>query len=276
MRAPLAGGPMVNKPMIVVAAVVVAAAAGVVYYFHSRTPHLPQIPAAAPASAAAPTEPATLYPVPAPASETKTPLPSLADSDAAIKDALGSSVGGDAVSQFFIPDDVIRHIVVTIDNLPRQKVAVAKRPTEPVTGNFMADGDELHATLDPQNYARYEPMMKVVRNLDMPKVAATYLHFYPLFQSVYQDLGYPNGYFNDRLVQVIDSLLATPTPQGPIELTRPNVMYLYADPALEARPAGQKLLLRMGPDNATVIKAKLTELRALITAAPPIRRKVDE
>ncbi len=267
---------MVNKPMIVVAAVVVAAAAGVVYYFHSRTPHLPQIPAAAPASAAAPTEPATLYPVPAPASETKTPLPSLADSDAAIKDALGSSVGGDAVSQFFIPDDVIRHIVVTIDNLPRQKVAVAKRPTEPVTGNFMADGDELHATLDPQNYARYEPMMKVVRNLDMPKVAATYLHFYPLFQSVYQDLGYPNGYFNDRLVQVIDSLLATPTPQGPIELTRPNVMYLYADPALEARPAGQKLLLRMGPDNATVIKAKLTELRALITAAPPIRRKVDE
>jgi hypothetical protein len=90
-----------------------------------------------------------------------------------------------------------------------------------------------------------------------------------LFQHVYQDLGYPNGYFNDRLVQVIDSLLATPQPAGPIELTRPNVMYVYADPALEARPAGQKLLLRMGPENAAVIKAKLKELRTIVTAAPP-------
>ena len=46
-------------------------------------------------------------------------------------------------------------------------------------------------------------------------------------------------------------------------------MYTYADPALEARPAGQKLLIRMGPENAAAIKAKLTELRAVITAAPP-------
>jgi len=48
-------------------------------------------------------------------------------------------------------------------------------------------------------------------------------------------------------------------------------MYTYADPALEARPSGQKLLMRMGPDNAAAIKAKLMELRALITAAPPKR-----
>jgi len=46
-------------------------------------------------------------------------------------------------------------------------------------------------------------------------------------------------------------------------------MYTYADPGLESRSAGQKLLMRMGPDNAAVIKAKLTELRAAITAAPP-------
>jgi hypothetical protein len=48
-------------------------------------------------------------------------------------------------------------------------------------------------------------------------------------------------------------------------------MYTFVDPALEARPAGQKLLIRMGPDNAAAIKAKLMELRALITASPPKR-----
>jgi hypothetical protein len=44
-------------------------------------------------------------------------------------------------------------------------------------------------------------------------------------------------------------------------------MYVFSDPKLEALPAGQKLLIRMGADNATVVKAKLMELRAIITAA---------
>ena len=259
---------MVNKPTIVIAAVVLAAALGVFYYLH-RHAAAPIAPAAVHPEAA-PAEPAIAHPVP-PAADTASqgPLPALGDSDPALRDALGAVAGAEAVSQFLVPENIIRRLVVTIDNLPRQKVPIAKRPTVAVPGSFMAVGDELHSTLDPKNFARYEPMVGVVRKLDMQRVAQVYLRFYPLFQQVYQDLGYPNGYFNDRLVEVIDSLLATPQPSGPIELTRPNVMYTYADPALEARPAGQKLLLRMGPDNAAVIKAKLTELRAIITAAPP-------
>jgi hypothetical protein len=109
-------------------------------------------------------------------------------------------------------------------------------------------------------------MVAAVSQLDAKQLGALYIHYYPLFQESYQNLGYPNGYFNDRLVEVIDNLLATPEPKGPIELVRPNVMYTYADPALEGRTAGQKLLIRMGAENAKAIKAKLTELRALITA----------
>ena len=133
----------------------------------------------------------------------------------------------------------------------------------------MVDGDELHATLDSQNFQRYRPAVDVIRMTDMQRVAAVYLRFYPLFQQAYQDLGYPTGYFNDRLVKVIDELLATPQISGPIDLVRPNVMYLFADPTLESRPAGQKLLIRMGPDNESAVKAKLKELRAIVTATPP-------
>jgi hypothetical protein len=260
---------VINKPMIVVAAVVVAAS-GLAYYLHSRSTQPAHLPVAA-QPAAPPQESAISYPVPAPTGESaaKGPLPALADSDPSMRDALGEVAGAGAVAQYLVPDNLIRHIVVTIDNLPRQKVPLEKRPTVAVPGSFLADGDELHATLDPKNFARYEPMVAVVQKIDMQRLAQVYLRFYPLFQHVYQDLGYPNGYFNDRLVQVIDSLLATPQPAGPLELTRPNVMYVFADPALEARPAGQKLLLRMGPDNAAAIKRKLTELRAIITAAPP-------
>jgi DUF3014 family protein len=262
---------MVNKPVIVVAAVVLVAGAGVALYLHNRTAHLPSVPAAAKPAPPPPSEPAIEHPVPPVSGDSalQGPIPALGDSDPAIIEALGAVAGGATVAHYLIPDNVIRHIVVTIDNLPRQKVPVDKRPTVPVGGTFLAEGDELHATLEPKNFARYEPMVAVIRKLDMQQLAAVYLHFYPLFQRVYQDLGYPNGYFNDRLVQVIDSLLATPQPAGPVELTRPNVMYTFADPSLEARPAGQKLLLRMGPDNASAIKAKLSELRAILTATPP-------
>ncbi|HUE09564.1 MAG TPA: DUF3014 domain-containing protein [Steroidobacteraceae bacterium] len=260
---------VVNKPMIAVAAVVVAVGLGAAYYWHSRSTQSASVPVAA-QQTPPPSEPAIEHPVPQPGeSASNGPLPSLAESDPAMKDALSHLTGSDAVMQYLVPDSIIRHIVVTIDNLPRQKVAVSKRPAVSPAGTFLADGDELHATIDPNNFARYQPMVDVVRGLDIQQVSQVYLRFYPLFQHVYQDLGYPNGYFNDRLVQVIDSLLATPQPTDPIELTRPNVMYVYADPTLEARPAGQKLLLRMGPENEAVIKAKLKELRTVITAAPP-------
>jgi hypothetical protein len=137
-----------------------------------------------------------------------------------------------------------------------------------VAGAFIAQGDELHGTLDPKNFERYKPMVTVISQIDARQLGAIYVHYYPLFQQAYQNLGYPTGYFNDRLVQVIDLLLETPQPSGPIQLVRPNVMYTFADPSLEARPAGQKLLIRMGPENAAAIEAKLKELRAVITAAP--------
>jgi hypothetical protein len=265
---------MINKPIIGVAAAVVVVAAGTWYYLHSRQA-MPPVPATVqqPAAAEPPAEPAIQHPLPAAEGDalSKTPLPALADSDAALSDSLVKVAGVSAVKDYLLPENIIRHLVVTIDNLPRQKVAVDKRPVAPVAGSFGAVGDELHASIDPQNFARYQPLVALVGKLDMRQVAAIYVHFYPLFQQAYQDLGYPNGYFNDRLVQVIDSLLAAPQPAAPIDLVRPNVMYLYADPALEARPAGQKVLMRMGPDNAAAIKAKLTELRAAITAAPPKR-----
>lgn len=260
------------KPAIIVAACVIAAGGGAAYFLHGRHAQ-PAIPAAP--SAAAPAVPAddgaiqNPVPSPAPESAAKGPLPALGDSDPALRDALSGIFGGAAIAQYLVPDDIIRHIVVTIDNLPRQKAPMNKRPMVPVGGTFLAVGDELHATVDPRNFERYAPMIAIVNQLDMQKLAQVYLRFYPLFQSVYQDLGYPNGYFNDRLVQTIDSLLATPQPTGPLQLTRPNVLYTFADPTLEALPAGQKMLLRMGPANAAALKAKLGELRAIIAKAPP-------
>jgi hypothetical protein len=260
---------MINKPVVGVAVLVLVLAVTGAYYLRSVKPPVPMAPEA-PTIPVAADEPAIAHPLPdgADSTGTGTPLPALADSDVPLRDALAKVAGADAVKDYLQPENLVRRLVVTIDNLPRQKVAVAKRPTIDPESAFVVDGDELHATLDRRNFDRYKPMVAVVSKLDMQQLARVYVHFYPLFQQTYQSLGYPTGYFNDRLVQVIDLLLAAPQPTGPIELVRPNVMYTFADPALEALPAGQKLLIRMGPENAAAIKAKLAELRAAVTAAP--------
>jgi hypothetical protein len=212
-----------------------------------------------------PSAPAVQNPVPNQGAKAAEALPSLDASDAPLRMALTALSGAQGLDALLRPEMLVRHIVVTVDNLPRKRVAVELRPVRPVPGHFAATGDEQASTLDPANYARYAPYVKLVQQIDLQQFAALYFHYYPLFQQAYQNLGYPNGYFNDRVVAAIDDLLSAPDLQGPVALVRPNVMYLYADPKLEDLSAGQKILLRIGPENAAIVKARLRELRALVT-----------
>ncbi|MGH8259897.1 MAG: DUF3014 domain-containing protein, partial [Steroidobacteraceae bacterium] len=241
---------------------------GALYYFYSVRGPVP-VAAPPPAHAApAPAEPAVEHPVPSGTQSSAPPLPALNDSDQPLATALTGIPGDAGLTKFLVPDNLIRHVVATVDNLPRKKVAVALRPIKPIPGQFEVTGTADHLTLSPDNYKRYAPLVDVVKAVDAKQLAAVYFRFYPLFQQAYEDLGYPTEYFNDRVIQVIDHLLETPDVKGPIELVQPNVMYEYADPKLEALSAGQKTLIRMGPDNAAIIKGKLRELRDLLATHP--------
>jgi flagellar basal body-associated protein FliL len=264
------------KRTIVYSAVAVAlvAAGGAYYYFH-------YVKGAAPTEVTAPVAQAPVSPpadtttdhhqLPEAASADGKSLPSLNESDPAITDALAGFFGKKTIEQMLVPEQVIRHIVVTVDNLPRKKVAADMRPVKPTGGETLVSANGDMIMLSASNSARYAAFMKMVEHTDTKQLGALYIRFYPLFQQSYEDLGYPGQYFNDRLVQVIDDLLKTPEVRGPLELKQGHVFYEYADPALEGRSAGQKLLLRMGSDNSAAIKKKLRELREVVTTSqdPP-------
>ena len=73
----------------------------------------------------------------------------------------------------------------------------------------------------------------------------------------------------DRLIEALDNLIDTPDPAPPIALAQPKVLYTYADPALEARSAGQRILLRMGTENrAKAIKALTAIRKELLSRSP--------
>jgi hypothetical protein len=46
---------------------------------------------------------------------------------------------------------------------------------------------------------------------------------------------------------------------------RPWVRYQFVDPALEGLSSGQKILLRVGPDNRKRLENKLLEIRRHVT-----------
>ena len=255
-------------PLVMVAAVILAA----IFAWRGLhpTPTVTAPPPAAeapPAAAPAPAAASPRFPIDAaaPAAEAPAPLPDVGDSDAALQYAMSALWSGVPLDRVFHLQQIVPRFVATIDNLPRSTVALSRMSVKPVEGAFETAQSDGRTLLRADNASRYSTYLRVMEQADTQRLVATYVRFYPLFQKAYEDLGYPGGYFNDRLVDVIDHLLATPDVPAPIALAQPKVLYEFADPALEQRSAGQKMLIRMGPVNESHVKAKLRDIRHALT-----------
>lgn len=262
-------------------ALILVSALGGYWWYSTFDSQRAEDPAAAPVALPASTEPAPQPSAP-PAEETyrlaeaapATPsaLPTLDNSDALMRESLIGLMGDRAFAEIVVPRHLIRRIVATVDNLPRATAPTRVWPLDPVPGRFVTldAGDE--PVLDARNFARYTPYVRVLEAIDVPALVFAYVRLYPLFQRAYEELGFPEQYFNDRLMQALADLLEAPELEGPIELIRPKIVYEFADPDLETRSAGQKILMRMGSENASRVKAKLRELRRAIIAASERRQ----
>jgi hypothetical protein len=254
------------------------------YAWRMRTAPAPVVPAAtappvAEAPAAPPVAPPPIrHPVSPPAASAPSPgAPANLDTT-----ALAELLGQKAVLSFLQTDAFVSRLVATVDNLPRPHAAPRLWPVNPTPGRFGIERGGETDTIAARNAQRYTPFVRFVEGIDTPRAAALYRQHYTRFQESYADLGYPRAYFNDRLVEVIDHLLATPEltapprvrlteVKGPQPMTQPWLHYEYADPALESLSSGQKILIRMGPDNARRLKVKLAEFRRLVAEGAATR-----
>jgi hypothetical protein len=253
-----------------VAAIGLAAWLGALYFRYWLEPHLAPPPPAAEAPAAIAPAPATDPAIRHPLAATPAPegsLPTLENSDSLMRDSVSRLIGGKAFADLVVPYQLVRRIVATVDNLPRRTAPTRTMPINAVPGAFAAVAHDEDTVVDSANYARYVPYVRVLEALDARALIAGYAHAYALFQRAYQELGFPGRYFNDRLMEALDDLLAAPELAEPAKLLRPRVLYEFADPDLETRSAGQKILVRMGPENAARVKAKIAEIRRELIAA---------
>jgi len=195
------------------------------------------------------------------------PLPDLDKSDGVIREEAADLYDVELLDKLFVFAEAIRHFVVTMDNMTTvklpQKFKFTRLPADKFLVQKNTDGSEYIAQA---NYDRYTDYVTFIETLDMGKAVDMYFKYYPLFQQAYAELGYPDRKFDDRLIAVVDHLLATPVVEDPVKLLQPKVYYIYADEKLEALSAGQKLMIRIGQSNATRVKIWLQRLRAELTA----------
>jgi hypothetical protein len=270
----------VNRGVVIAVVVLLAGAAAIIGWRESHRSPLAPAPVAASAPPPAPVPPppadgagpAIRHPVPA---GERQPLPPLDDSDGYVKKALVELAGRKAVASFLRLEGAVRRFIATVNNLASDQASAALWPVAPTPGSFETEGRDGALVISPRNADRYVPFVRFADGIDTRRAVALYFRLYPLLQRAFEDLGFPGKYLNDRVVEVIDNLLATPKVTGPIRVRRvgdggasATGLYLFDDPALESATAGQKILLRIGTDNAATLTAKLTELRAAIASGP--------
>lgn len=244
----------------------------VVFFWPKKTSQPPSISELGQPPVAAPeAKPEIRYPLPeaqptAAGTEAPTipPLPALGESDSFTGDLLLQLFGDPARKQLLTSRHFIRRLVLIIDALPREDLPMQHLPVRSPPGSFLIAGKPGAEIIATENFGRYAPYVALAEAVPPERLAETYLRIYPLLEQAYRELGHPESYFHDRMIEVLDDLLATPQVQGPIPVVEHVTRYRYADPKLESLSAGQKILLRMGPENARRVKNVLQQLRILL------------
>jgi hypothetical protein len=171
--------------------------------------------------------------------------------------------------KYFNLQEQARRLVITVDNLPREHVPSQLRITRGVPELLRVQKDGETITLDPSNYERYDRIISYVEKMDARKIGRLYAKFYPLLQRTYEETGFPEERFHDRVLAALDDMMDAPRPTGPIRLVQPKVLYRFEDDHLESLSAGQKIMIRVGPENAARLRKVLARVRAAIAAHDP-------
>jgi len=220
-------------------------------------------PAAEPIVEPLPTEVAIATPAQVePETPASVPLPMLNESDAFVFGELRGVSGGAAVIDFLVSDQIVRKFVALVENISRGEYPQTGVPYQPIgTEMQVRNIDDNLFVMDEASHDRFNGVVEAFTALDTDASYALYRFLSPLFQQAYAEIGFRNQSFDDTLRSAINAVLAAEEVEGPFQLVKPSVMFLHADASIENLREVHKLLIRIGPENASKIKAKLREFR---------------
>lgn len=210
-------------------------------------------------------EPPVPLPTPEPALP-EAPLPALDQSDADVRQHLLALDWRPGLASLFITQEMLRSFTVQVDNVAQGSLAKGYPLLQPLEQRFtLAEGAAMQ--LDQTSFTRFTPYIDLLESVPPAQLMQLFTRYEPLLQQAYAEQGYPDELFRTKLLSAIDVLLATPEISYPQPLVRPGVMYQFADAELEALPAAQKQMLRLGPQNLAKVKALLRQLQGMLKSS---------
>ena len=194
-------------------------------------------------------------------------LPPLDASDTLVRTLVQGLTESPAVMAWLPTTGLIRNFTVVVANLA-EGVTPAKhlkvlRPSAP----YRVTTRDGSITTDPRSYDRYTTIADAIASVDPAGAARLYATLKPRIEDAHRDLGSADK-FDLTLERAIVTLLGTPAIDGSERLKPKGIGYGYADERLESLAPAQKQLLRMGPRNVRVIKARLRDI-AVALGIPP-------
>ena len=199
-------------------------------------------------------------------------LPALGSSDDFIRSLVAGVSAHPQLASWFVTDELVRRFVGVVVDLagglsPRSRLEFLIPEEE---FEVLESGEMI--VMDPEGYRRYDLLTETFVSLDTQGTAQLYHQLYPLFDEAYAELGIPDQNFADAMTLAIGNLLSAEFPDGPLEVQPNEAVYEFRDLGVETHSPAEKHLIRMGPENAGRIQAKLTELRdAIAVERAPVR-----
>ncbi len=187
-------------------------------------------------------------------------LPELNDSDEFIREQFRAVALPEA---WLSVDELARRAAVVVDNTARGEFPASQLsfPSISVPFKVRERGGVLY--LDPENYARFDPLIEQLLALQPSTVAGLLDLLSPLLVEALAELGNQQTP-RAQLLAAIDQILAVPVRRDDIRLIQPKVLYEYAEPRLENLSPLQKQVFRTGPENTEKLQNYVGRLRPLL------------
>ena len=221
-------------------------------------------PAPPPAPVVADIEEPAPPPPPPPPEVVREPLPRLEESDDAVRDAVGDIPLGTIGQQYLIPGNIIERSASLIYLMAQGDVPYKLLPVSRPKAAFPISDDGTQVVTDPAGFERYDAMTQWLQGLDLAALLSSLESFIPLFREAWSYYGEDPAAFDMAIVTMLDLVIATPEINlSEARLIRREAVWIFEDPAIEGLSPIQKQVLRMGPANAEIVKAKAAEARGL-------------
>jgi hypothetical protein len=131
----------------------------------------------------------------------------------------------------------------------------------------MERGNDL--LIDPVSYTRYDALASAVGSIDPEDAARVFTQLKPRIEDAYRELGLTAS-FDESVERAIRLILQTPVIDGAVRVEPKGIVYGFADDRLEALPAVQKQLMRLGPENLRIVQRQVRAI-ALALGIPSER-----